>query len=114
VVRAASDTCHAQVLVPMALGAARSRGAAADFLFLAAAGHHGLPLLHQPREWPLKVLSLARVPTQSAQWHPCARPLMPVTPWLSNTHAHGHGHGGCWRTGLACVGALCMPRTAWT
>ena len=50
--------CNLQVLIPMALGAARSRGAAADFLFLAAAGHHGLlPLLHQPREWPLKVLS---------------------------------------------------------
>lgn len=40
----------------MALGAARSRVAAADFLFLAAVGHHGLlPLLHEPREWPIKV-----------------------------------------------------------
>lgn len=48
--------CNPQVLIPMALGAARSRGAAAEFLFLVAAGHHGLlPLLHQPREWPLKV-----------------------------------------------------------
>ncbi len=46
----------AQALIPMALGAAHSDAAASDFLFLAAAGHQGLlPLLHEPREWPIKV-----------------------------------------------------------
>lgn len=44
------------VLVPMAINAARSRADASTFLFMAAVGHHSLfPLLHQPREWPLKV-----------------------------------------------------------
>lgn len=53
-----------QVLIPMALGAARSRGAASDFLFLAVAGHHGLlPLLHEPREWPIKVLYKPMIPS---------------------------------------------------
>jgi hypothetical protein len=73
----------------MAMGAARSRGAAAEFLFLAAAGHHGLlPLLHQPREWPVKVVLQARVPSQSAQWRPYAHSLLLLTPRLSATFVH--------------------------
>ncbi len=44
-----------QAIVPLALGAAASRAAAAEYIFLAAAGHQGLlPLLHEPREWPIK------------------------------------------------------------
>lgn len=91
----------------MALGAARSRGAAADFLFLAAAGHHGLlPLLHQPREWPIKVPPQAGVPTQAAQRHPCSL----LTPWLDDTRAHGRAHGGCLQN--VYVGGYHMPRVA--
>lgn len=45
------------VLIPMAVNAAHSRRAANSFLLVAAVAHHSLfPLLHQPREWPIKVL----------------------------------------------------------
>lgn len=59
----------AQALIPMALGAAHSNAAASDFLFLAAAGHQGLlPLLHEPREWPIKVW-VQFLPQQTGQVH---------------------------------------------
>ena len=66
-----------QALLPLALDAARSRAAASEFLFLAAAGHHGLlPLLHEPREWPIKVGGRANKEMRHAKrraWD-CSRP----------------------------------------